>query len=126
MARILVIDDDAGVRGVLKALLERAGHHVLVGQNGEDGLALARAERPELVMLDVEMPGMNGFDVCSRLKADTKLREVPVVIMTGRALDGVPARARAAGAVDWMAKPSELQILLKKIPRYLAGEVVDG
>jgi CheY-like chemotaxis protein len=126
MARILVIDDDAGVRGVLKALLERAGHHVLVGQNGEDGLALARAERPELVMLDVEMPGMNGFDVCSRLKADTKLREVPVVIMTGRALDGVPARARAAGAVDWMAKPFELQILLKKIPRYLAGEVVDG
>ncbi len=126
VARILIIDDDAGVRGVLKALLERAGHEVLVGQNGEEGLAVARAQRPALVMLDVEMPGMNGFDVCSLLKTDAVLRAVPVVIMTGRALDGVSARARTAGAVDWMAKPFERQVLLKKISHYLAGGDGDG
>jgi CheY-like chemotaxis protein len=121
MARILVIDDDPGVRGVLKAMLERAGHEVAAGGGGVEGLQLAHARRPDLVLLDIEMPGMNGFDVCSLIKTDTALSSVPVVIMTGRPVAGVPARVQAVGAVDLLAKPFERESLLMKIDRYLGS-----
>jgi CheY-like chemotaxis protein len=121
MARILIIDDDAGVRGVLKMMLERAGHEVTAGACGADGLQFARERRPDLVLLDIEMPGMNGFDVCSLMKTDTNLRDVPVIIMTGRPLAGVPARAQAVGAVDLLSKPFERERLLEKVSEYLPG-----
>lgn len=119
MARLLIIDDDLGVRGVLKAMLERAGYEVVACGSGAEGLQLARALRPDLVLLDIEMPGMNGFDVCSLMKTDTVLSAVPVVIMTGRPVDGVPARAQAVGAVDLLSKPFERDSLLTKIGAYL-------
>lgn len=119
MSRILIIDDDAGVRGVLKAMLERAGYEVMAGAGGAEGLQLAHARRPDLVLLDIEMPGMNGFDVCSLMKTDTALCTVPVVMMTGRPIADVPARAQAVGAVDLLAKPFERDSLLKKIGSYL-------
>jgi CheY-like chemotaxis protein len=120
MARILIIDDDAGVRGVLKMMLERAGHEVAAATCGAEGLEKAREQKPDLVMLDIEMPGMNGFDVCSLMKTDQALRDVRVVIMTGRPLAGMPARAQAVGAVDLLSKPFERERLLKKIDEYLA------
>jgi CheY-like chemotaxis protein len=82
-------------------------------------LERAREHKPDLVMLDIEMPGMNGFDVCSLMKTDATLRDVPVIIMTGRPLVGVPARAQAVGAVDLLAKPFERERLLKKIDECL-------
>lgn len=121
MPHILIIDDDPGVRGVLQAMLERAGHEVTAGCSGLEGLQLARARRPDLVLLDIEMPGMNGFDVCSLMKTDTTLASVPVVIMTGRPIVGVPARVQAVGAVDLLAKPFERNSLLAKIAQHLAG-----
>ena len=121
MARILIIDDDPGVRGVLAVMLERAGHAVSVAGRGEAGLAQARAERPDLVLLDIEMPGMNGFDVCSLIKTDTTLHDVPVIIMTGRPVAGVPARVQAVGAADLLAKPFQRDVLLEKIAQYLRG-----
>jgi CheY-like chemotaxis protein len=121
MARILIIDDDPGVRGVLKAMLERAGHEVVAGGGGPEGLQLAHERRPDLVLLDIEMPGMNGFDVCSLMKTDTALSSVPVVIMTGRPIAGIPARARAVGAVDLLSKPFERTSLLSKIGQYVGG-----
>lgn len=121
MPCILIIDDDAGVRGVLKAMLQRAGYEVSEAGNGAEGLERAHAQRPDLVLLDIEMPGMNGFDVCSLLKGDTNLRCVPVVIMTGRPVAGVPARAAAVGAVDLIPKPFERENLLMKVRTHLAG-----
>ena len=120
-SRVLIIDDDAGVRGVLKAMLQRAGYDVLEAANGAEGLERAHALRPDLVLLDIEMPGMNGFDVCSLMQGDTNLRRVPVVIMTGRPVAGVPARAAAVGAVDLIPKPFEREHLLEKVRVYLAG-----
>jgi CheY-like chemotaxis protein len=122
MAHILIIDDDVGVRGVLKAILERAGHEVAAGGDGAEGLQLAHERRPDLVLLDIEMPGMNGFDVCSLMKTDTALRMIPVVIMTGRPIAGIPGRARAVGAVDLLSKPFERESLIRKIGAYLAGD----
>jgi len=121
MSRILIVDDDAGVRGVLKAMLQRAGYDVCEAGNGAEGLERAQTQRPDLVLLDIEMPGMNGFDVCSLLQGDTNLRGVPVVIMTGRPVAGVPARAAAVGAVDLIPKPFEWENLLAKVRTHLAG-----
>jgi len=121
MAHILIIDDDPGVRGVLRALLERAGHEVSASEGGAEGLQMAHARRPDLVLLDIEMPGMNGFDACSLMKTDTLLSSVPVIIMTGRPIAGVPARAQAVGAVDFLAKPFDRDNLLTKIGTHLAG-----
>ncbi|MGC4074679.1 MAG: response regulator [Nibricoccus sp.] len=122
MPCILIIDDDSGVRGVLKTMLERSGYEVMTGASGVDGLTAARARRPDLVLLDIEMPGMNGFDVCSLIKTDTALRSVPVVIMTGRPTAGIPARVQAVGAMDLITKPFDRNILLKKISTCLAAD----
>jgi CheY-like chemotaxis protein len=121
MARILIIDDDAGVRGVLTVMLQRAGHEVMACASGADGIARARENRPDLVLLDIEMPGMNGFDVCSLIKTDTSLRDVAVIIMTGRPLAGIPARAQSVGAVTMIAKPFERERLLETIGLYVPG-----
>jgi CheY-like chemotaxis protein len=121
MARILIIDDDAGVRGVLKTMLERAGYEVSVSESGAEGLQQAHLKRPDLVLLDIEMPGMNGFDVCSLMKTDTAVSSVPVIIMTGRAIAGIPAQVQAVGAVDLLMKPFERGNLLKAIDRHLCG-----
>jgi CheY-like chemotaxis protein len=122
MARILIIDDDAGVRGVLKTMLERAGYDISVAEGGAEGLELAHGRRPDLVLLDIEMPGMNGFDVCSLMKTDTALSSVPVIIMTGRPLAGIPAQVQAVGAVDLLTKPFERGGLLAKIEKHLADQ----
>jgi len=124
MPRILIIDDDAGVRGVLKAMLERAGYDVSAAESGTEGLELAHSRRPDLVLLDIEMPGMNGFDVCSLMKTDTALSSVPVIIMTGRPLAGVPAQVQAVGAVDLLTKPFERGSLLAKIGQQLSNQRV--
>ena len=121
MACLLIIDDDAGVRGVLKAMLERAGYEVMAACGGAEGLQLAHARRPGLVLLDIEMPGMNGFDVCSLIKTDTALCSIPVIIMTGRPLAGIPARVQAVGAVDLISKPFDRDSLLKKISAHLSA-----
>jgi CheY-like chemotaxis protein len=119
MARILVIDDDSGVRGVLKVMLERSGHTVSAAANGAEGLRLLGEQPTDLVIVDVEMPGMNGFDVCSMIKTDPKTRTLPVVIMTGRPISGVPERARAVGAIDLLHKPFERDRLIQKVAQYL-------
>lgn len=120
MARILVIDDDSGVRGVLKILLERAGHVVTTAGSGEEGLQTLGAAPVDLVLVDIEMPKMNGFDVCSLIRTDPARRGIRVVLMTGRPITGVPEQASAVGALDLIHKPFQRDALLKKIADYLA------
>lgn len=119
MRRILIVDDDTSVRGVLKLILERAGYHVTTMGSGADALNAMRAGAPDLLLLDIEMPGMSGFDVCMLIQNDPALRKIPVAMMTGRPIDGVPERVCAVGAVDLIAKPFDRQTLLQKVERYL-------
>jgi len=109
--RVLIVDDDApNLRG-LALLLERAGYGVLTASNGLDALALARRERPDLVLLDVVMPGMSGVDVCAELKRNAETRFTPVVLISGEQerqtlLDGLEA-----GADDFLNKPVDTEEL---------------
>jgi CheY-like chemotaxis protein len=120
MARILVVDDDDAVRGVLKLVLERAGYKVVAASNGLEALNLIKAQPVDLVLLDIEMPGMKGFDFCGLLRADPTLRATLVVMMTGRPITGVPEKVSAVGALELIHKPFDRLSLLEKIKGHLA------
>jgi CheY-like chemotaxis protein len=121
IARILVVDDDNAVRGVLKLMLERAGYLVLAASSGYQALDIIKAESVDLVLLDIEMPGMNGFDFCGLLRADTQLRATPVVMMTGRPVLGVLEKVSAVGALELIHKPFDRLSLLGKIKGHLSA-----
>ena len=105
MAKVLVIDDEPDVLMLCRVNLEHAGHEVLVAQDGEQGMVLARAELPDVIVLDLMMPLMDGFDVLEELTLDDGTRQVPVLILTARtrALDMV--RGWRAGAWGYLTKP---------------------
>lgn len=121
IACILVVDDDSAVRGVLKLMLERAGYLVLAASSGYQALDIIKAESVDLVLLDIEMPGMNGFDLCGLLRADPQLRATPVVMMTGRPVLGVLEKVSAVGALELIHKPFDRLSLLGKIKEYLSA-----
>ena len=117
---ILIVDDDPIAREALEALLSRKGYQIVSAANGFEGLARAAEYIPDAVLLDVMMPGMNGFEVCKRLRADARLAEVPIIMIT--ALDDRDARVLGlrAGADDFISKPFdslELEARLRTITR---------
>ena len=97
-AAVLVIDDQPFFTTMLRNVLEQQGFRVLVAQNGPDGLKLAKAHTPDIILLDIEMPEMNGFTVCERLKQDAALKHIPVVILTGTNDPKLNEKAFKAGA----------------------------
>jgi diguanylate cyclase (GGDEF)-like protein len=115
---VLVADDDATHRRVLQEVLEAAGFQVAVAEDGEVALDLFTATQPDAVLLDVEMPELNGFEVCKRIRAQEKLRETPVFIITGREDEEAVERAYSVGATDFLNKPIGLTVLPHRI-RYV-------
>jgi len=121
---VLVIDDDPFARLTLEALLESAGYHVEMAENGAEGLKKAKAIHPDVILLDVMMPGMDGYEVCRNLRTDPQMAEVPIFMITS--LDDRNSRLAglSAGADDFLSKPFdklELEIrfnTLKRVDRY--------
>ena len=113
--RVLFADDDPSIRRLVQDLLQQYGYQVTVAKTGEACLDMARAHPPDLIVLDVMMPGMNGFDVCQELRRDARLREIPVVILTGIQDAKVNERAFAAGAEVCMTKPFRPDNLLTSV-----------
>ena len=121
MARILVVDDEPAVRAVLKMVLERAGHHVAAVGSGDDALRALEANPYDLAIVDIDMPRMDGFELCTRIKANSRYADTRLVMITGRPVDGVPEKARACGALDVIHKPFERSTLLANILTYLSA-----
>jgi CheY-like chemotaxis protein len=115
MARILVVDDYAAILDMLEMMLAEAGHEVMSACSGVAGLELAARWRPDLVLLDVDMPGMDGVAVCRELKRGDATRSIPVLLMSGRFGPDVSERARKAGALGVMPKPFACEGLLAEI-----------
>ncbi|MBT4125663.1 MAG: response regulator [Chloroflexi bacterium] len=105
MARILVVDDSPDVRLALATILEDAGHDVIEAEDGDQVFDLAVAESPNLVLLDVMMPRVNGFDALATLKADTRTSPIPVIMVTAKGRPEDMAMARSLGAVEYITKP---------------------
>ena len=117
---ILVVDDDSSTLRLLGYMLERGGFQVKMAGDGEDGLAIAFQESPDLVILDVMMPGLNGYQVCERLRADPRTAHVPIIILTARSQRIDQQTALEAGADLYMSKPVTPDELVEKVNELLS------
>ena len=119
MAKILLIEDNEMNRDMLSRRLVRRGYEVAIAVDGEQGLAMARAEAPALVLMDMSLPGIDGWEVTRQLKASPETRGIPVIGLTAHAMAGDRDKALAAGCDDFDTKPVELPRLLVKIEELL-------
>jgi two-component system, cell cycle response regulator DivK len=119
MARVLIIEDNASNMKLATFLLETAGHTALAAADAETGLAIARAERPELVLMDIQLPGMDGLQATALLKSDVSTREIPVIALTALAMKGDEERIRAAGCDGYIAKPLNYRQFLATVAERL-------
>jgi two-component system cell cycle response regulator DivK len=119
-ARILVIEDNPDNMALTVLLLESVGHTVLTAVDAETGLTMARAEGPDLILMDIHLPGMDGLQATALLKRDPATRAVPVIALTAMAMQGDEERIRAAGCDGYIAKPISIQHFLATITAQLA------
>jgi DNA-binding response OmpR family regulator len=120
---ILVADDDPLVLKSITFILQKAGFRVVTATDGCAALEKIRAEKPRLAMLDVMMPNMNGLDVCRAIKEDESLRDIPVFLVTARAMVQERERGLEAGADDYITKPFANKFLIERIRAVFAGSV---
>jgi len=120
MARILVVEDNPANMTLATFILESAGHVVLSSTDAESGVSLARAELPDLVLMDVQLPGMDGLQATALLKGDDTTRSIPVIALTALAMKGDEERIRAAGCDGYIAKPMRYKELLTTVDTQLA------
>lgn len=121
MARVLIVEDNAANMTLAVFLLKSAGHEVLSALDAEAGLAIARAEQPELILMDIQLPGMDGLEATALLKRDAATRTIPVVALTALAMKGDEERIRAAGCDGYIAKPIAYKAFLEAIATQLAA-----
>jgi two-component system cell cycle response regulator DivK len=115
VAKILVVEDNAANMSLAVYLLESAGHTPLRATDAEAGLNLARAERPDLILMDIQLPGIDGLEATALLKRDEVTRDIPIIALTALAMRGDEERIRAAGCDDYIAKPIRYKDFLAKI-----------
>jgi len=120
LATILVVDDDDGIRLVMKAILEQDGFTIVEAGDGESALEIALADPPDLIFLDLMMPGIDGIEVLKRLRADERTAKVDIVVVSARGAEGRPD-AMAAGADDYFEKPFSPLALLQTVERRLGS-----
>lgn len=120
MAKVLIIEDNAANMKLATILLESAGHTVLSATDAEAGLTSARSEQPDLILMDIQLPGMDGLEATMLLKRDDATRAIPVIALTALAMKGDEERIRAAGCIGYIAKPMRYQEFLATIAAQLA------
>jgi two-component system, cell cycle response regulator DivK len=118
--RILVIEDQLDNRRILRDLLMSADFEVIEAVDGEAGLTAAAAHRPDLILMDIQLPGIDGYEATRRLKADSTLQAIPVIAVTAHELSGGENEARSAGCDGYVAKPISPRQLLAKVREYLS------
>ena len=124
--RILIIEDEPDILQLLEYNLQKEGYRTLSATTGEEGLHLARAERPEVILLDLMLPGVDGMDVCKALRADPKTRESIVIMVTARNEEADIVTGLELGADDYIAKPFSPRVLLARVKVALRKRRVGG
>jgi two-component system cell cycle response regulator DivK len=122
VAKILIVEDNPDNMLLTEMLLESAGHTVLSAVDAEAGLTLARDERPDLILMDIQLPGMDGLEATVLLKRDAATRAIPVIALTALAMKGDEERIRAAGCDGYIAKPMGIQEFLAAVSAQLVGQ----
>ncbi len=117
--RILIVEDTEDNRRILRDLLTAAGFELIEANTGEEGVALAAQHRPDLILMDIQLPVLDGYEATRRIKAQPDLRHIPIVAVTSYALSGDEAKTRAAGCDGYVAKPFSPRQLLAIVRSYL-------
>ncbi len=121
VAKILIADDSDMMRKIAKMIMEKAGHTVIEAHDGNEAVALAKNELPNLVLLDAEMPEMDGWEACKAIKADPATAQIPVLMCTGHDLSQEPEELTAIGASGYITKPYQAQQMQAKVAEVLNG-----
>ena len=116
---ILVVEDQEDNRQILRDLLGSAGFRMVEAHDGEQALAMARSQRPDLILMDIQLPILDGYEATRAIKRDPELKHIPVIAVTSYALSGDEARAREAGCDAYVAKPYSTRHLLARIEQFL-------
>jgi two-component system cell cycle response regulator DivK len=119
MSKILLVEDNEMNRDMLSRRLQRRGYEVLIAVDGEQGVAMARAEAPDLILMDMSLPVLDGWEATQLLKAAPETQAIPIIALTAHAMSGDREKALAAGCDDYDIKPVELPQLLEKIQALL-------
>jgi two-component system cell cycle response regulator DivK len=117
--RILVVEDQPDNRRILRDLLTSAGYQIIQAENGEEALAAVARDRPDLILMDIQLPLLDGYEATRRIKADPATRAIPIIVVTSYALSGDENKARAAGCDAYVTKPYSPRALLAKIREYV-------
>jgi two-component system, cell cycle response regulator DivK len=117
--RILIVEDQEDNRSILRDLLSTAGYQLIEAMDGEEGVRLAERERPDLILMDIQLPIVDGYEATRRIKGSAELKSIPIIAVTSYALSGDEAKARAAGCDGYVTKPFSPRALLAKVREYL-------
>lgn len=126
MKKLLVVEDDPIIMNLVVILLERAGYGVTQATSGEEGITLAAQKKPDLILMDVALPGMDGLEATRLLKAQEETRAIPVIALTAQAMKQDIERATRAGCDGFIAKPLSTKAFLTEIARFLGERAEEG
>ena len=118
--RILVVEDQEDNRQIIRDMLAQTDYEISEAENGEEALAEIAKQRPDLILMDIQLPIMDGYTATRRIKADRALRSIPIIAATSYALSGEDKKAREAGCDDYIPKPYSPRELLAKVRQYLS------
>ncbi len=118
--KILVVDDEISLTKVVEIRLRAAGYDVILAHDGQEGLEKAKTESPDLMILDLMLPKMDGFKVCGLLKSDVRYKKIPIIIYTARVQDSDQRLGKEVGADAYITKPFDPQVFLEKVKELLA------
>ena len=119
MAKVLIVDDSPTEAHILKTMLEKNGYEVITAENGEEGIAMVKSQKPDAVLMDVVMPGLNGFQATRQITTDPETAHIPVIIVTTKNQETDRVWGMRQGAKDYITKPIEEAVLLEKIKALL-------
>jgi len=116
--KVLIVEDEEMIRRLFKDVLEKVGYKIIIAGDGEQGVQLASKEKPDLILMDVQMPIKNGLEATKEIKGNPLTNNIPVVALTALAMRGDEDRIRDAGCDDYISKPVQIRTLLEKIASY--------
>ena len=116
---ILVVEDQEDNRRIMRDLLTSVGYEVIEAVTGEEGVATAESQRPDLILMDIQLPGLDGYEATRQIKANPDLEHIPIIVVTSYALSGDDVKAFEAGCNAYVSKPFSPRELLAKIREYL-------
>ncbi|MDD4183704.1 MAG: response regulator [Candidatus Omnitrophica bacterium] len=119
MKKVLVIDDEPDILKVISFRLKKSGYEILTAANGKIALDIISVNKPDLVLLDLRMPVMGGEEVCARIKSDSLLKNIPIILLTASSGGKIAEKAKELGVEDYLVKPFDSDVLLKKVQKLI-------